>query len=167
MKGLVWKPVFGPWWASRAPSERWLIAGATLCLGLMLYAWLLLSSTQARQRLLPAVTELRADAVRQDQQAQEILRLRAAPPATPATADLRQLVQHQVDAGGLGRSLASIERVDADHVKLVFGNVAFADWLTWADKIRAQQLRFATVRIESQGTPGQVSASATIERSSR
>ncbi len=167
MKELAWKHIVGSWWASRSPSERWLIAAAALVLGLTLYVWFLLSTIHARQRLLPAVTALRAQASDQNRQVAEIMRLRAAPPPVKATADLRQLLQRQVDASGLSRSLVSIERVDAHHVKLVFGNVVFAEWLAWADSVRAQHLRFATVRIESQATPGQVSASVTVERPSR
>lgn len=154
-------------WASRSPQERWLIAVVALCLGLVLYAWLLQATTQARRRLLPAVAQLRTEAVRQGEQADEIVRLRATPPPPPSRTDLRQLVQRQVDSSGLTRTLVSIELVDAHHVKLVFGSVAFAEWLTWADTLRAEQLRFAAVRIESQSTPGQVSVTATLERPGR
>lgn len=167
MKKLTWKPVLGAWWASRSPSERQLMVAVALCLGLLMYGWLLLSTTQARAKLLPAVVRLQAQAGRQDRQAAEITRLRAAPASASTTADLRQLVQRQVGASGLGQSLASMEQMDADHVKLVFGHVAFARWLAWADDMRTQHLRFSRVRIESQDTPGQVSVSATVERSHR
>jgi len=72
-----------------------------------------------------------------------------------------------VDAGGLTRSLVSIELVDSHHVKLAFASVTFADWLALADAMRAQQLRFAAVRIESRSAPGQVSVAATVERPGR
>ncbi len=161
------KRALSQWWASRSPQEHWLIAVVALCLGLALYAWLLQATTHARRRLVPAVTELQAQAIRQGEQADEIMRLRATPTSPPSTADLRQLVQRQVDASGLNRSLVSIERVDAQQVKLVFSSVTFVDWLTWADVMQAQHLRFAVVRIESQSTPGQVGVTATIERPSR
>lgn len=152
-------------WAARSRQERRLITVVALCLGLVLYAWLLQTATRARLRLLPAVAQLRAEAIRQDAQADEIVRLRALPPPSRSTTDLRQLVQRRVDASGLTRSLASIELVDARHVKLVFAGVAFADWLAWADGMRAQQLRFSAVRIESGAAPGQVGVTATLERS--
>ena len=60
-----------------------------------------------------------------------------------------------------------MELVDARHVKLVFGNVGFADWLSWADAMQAQHLRFAAVRVEAQSAPGQVSVTATLERPGR
>ncbi|HEY9512384.1 MAG TPA: type II secretion system protein GspM [Rhodanobacter sp.] len=158
------KHVLGQWWMSRSPQERWVIAAASLCLGLALYAWMLQATTHARQRLLPAVAELRAAAIRQGEQADEIMRLRATPAPPPSTTDLRQLVQRQVDASGLTGSLVSVELVDAHQVKVVFGSVAFAAWLTWADTMQAQHLRFAAVRLEAQPAPGQVSVTATLDR---
>lgn len=158
---------FNQWWLSRSPQERSVIVVAALCIGLALYIWLLQATTHARQRLLPAVAQLRAQATRQGEQADEITRLRAMPTTPSSSTELRQLVQRQVDANGLTKSLVSIELVDTHHVKLVFGSVTFADWLTWADTMQAQQLRFAAVRLEAQSTPGQVSVTATLERPSR
>jgi type II secretory pathway component PulM len=158
----------GQRWAARSARERRVIVAVTCALTLVLYAWLLRSTTQARQQLLPAVTELQAQALRQGAQADEIVRLRALPPPPPASGtDLRPLVQRQVDAAGLGRALVSMELVDARHVKLVFGNVGFADWLAWADAMQARHLRFAAVRVEAQSAPGQVSVTATLERPGR
>lgn len=161
------KHALDQWWTARSPQERWVIAAAALCLGLALYVWFLRSTTHARARLLPAVTALRADALRQGEQADEILRLRAIPPPPSSTADLRQLVQRQVDASGLTRSLVSIEQLDTRHVKVVFGSVTFTDWLAWADTIQAQHVRFAAARVEAQPAPGQVSVTATLERPGR
>ena len=144
-----------------------MIAAATLGLGLVFYAWLLQDTVQARRQLIPAVGQLRAQAVRQGAQADEIARLRTMPAPPPSATDLRQLVQRQLDASGLARSLVSMELVDAHQVKLVFGSVAFADWLAWADAMQAQQLRLAAVRIEAQPVDGQVSVTATLERPGR
>lgn len=155
------------WWRSRSPAERRLIVAVALGAGLALHGWLLLSTVRARRQLIPAVVELQAQALRQNAQTDEIVKLRALPPPSASATDLRQLVQHQLDADGLGRSLVSNELVDAQHVKLVFGSVAFADWLAWADRMQAQHLRFAAVRIEAQPTRGQVSVTATLERPGR
>lgn len=144
-----------------------MIAAATFGLGLVFYAWLLQDTVQARRQLIPAVGQLRAQAVRQGTQADEIARLRTMPASPPSATDLRQLVQRQLDASGLARSLVSMELVDAHQVKLVFGSVAFADWLAWADAMQAQQLRLAAVRIEAQPVDGQVSVTATLERPGR
>lgn len=161
------KPALRQWWASRAPQERRVIAVAMLGLGLVFYAWLLQDTVQARRQLIPAVDQLRAQAVRQSAQADEIVRLRAMPAPPPSATDLRQLVQRQLDASGLARALVSMEQVDARQVKLVFGSVAFADWLAWADAMQAQHLRLAAVRIEAQPVDGQVSVTATLERPGR
>lgn len=161
------KSALRQWWMSRAPQERRVIAAATLGLGLVFYAWLLQDTVQARRQLMPAVGQLRAQAVRQGVQADEIVRLRTMPASPPSATDLRQLVQRQLDASGLARSLVSMELVDAHQVKLVFGSVAFADWLAWADAMQAQQLRLAAVRIEAQPVDGQVSVTATLERPGR
>lgn len=160
-------PVLPGWWQARSAAERRVLVVVAVCLALVLYAWLLRTTTQARQRLVPAVAQLRVDAQRQGEQADAILRLRALPAMPQSKTELRELVQRQVDAGGLRQSLVSIERVDAQQVKLVFGSVAFTDWLAWADSMRVQHLRFVTVRIEAQATPGQVSVSTTLERPSR
>ena len=154
-------------WASRSLQERRVIAAVAIVFAIALYVWLLQATTQARQRLLPAVAQLRAQAIVQGAQADEIMRLRAMSTPAPSSTDLRQLVQHQVDSSGLTRSLVSIELVGSSQVKLVFGRVVFADWLAWADSVRAQHLRFVTVRIESQSVPGQASVSATLEQPTR
>ena len=158
------KHALGQRWAARSAQERRVIAAVACVLGLVLYVWLLRSTTQARQQLLPAVAALQAQAIRQGAQADEIVRLRALPLPSASSTDLRPLVQRQVDAAGLGRALVSMELVDARHVKLVFGNVGFADWLAWADAMQAQHLRFAAVRVVAQSAPGQVSVTATLER---
>ena len=161
------KHALGQRWAARSAQERRVIAAVACALGVVLSVWLLRSTTQARQQLLPAVAELQAQAIRQGAQADEIVRLRALPLPPTSSTDLRPLVQRQVDAAGLDRSLVSMELVDARHVKLVFGNVGFADWLSWADAMQAQHLRFAAVRVEAQSAPGQVSVTATLERPGR
>lgn len=161
------KKLLTQWWMSRSPQERRMLAVAVLCLTVVLYAWFLQTTTHARQRLLPAVTRLQAQTILQSKQVDEIKRLRAMPAASASTTDLRALVQRQAEASGLTKSLVSVELLDAHHVKLVFGSVAFADWLTWADIMQAQHLRFAAVRIETQSVPGQVSVTATLERPGR
>ncbi len=158
------KHALSQWWSSRSGQERWIIAAAALVLGLVLYILLLQTTIRARQKLLPAVVQLRADATRQGEQADEIMRLRAAPKPPQSKTDLRDLVQRQVDSSRLTGSLVSIEMVGAHQVKVVFGSVAFADWLAWADTMQAQHLRFAAVRAEAQPAPGQVSVTATIDR---
>ena len=53
---------------------------------------------------------------------------------------------------------------DADQVQVVFGSVAFADWLTWVASLQGQNIRVDTGRIEALSTPGLVSVTATFVR---
>jgi len=151
-------------WESRAPRERAIIAALAVMLGAVLYVWLVQSAGQARMQLRTGVTTLRAQAARLEQQAAELDRLRATP-ATPASqTDLRTLVQAQAGAAGLSRALVKIDASDADQVVVVFGAVAFADWLNWVASLKSQQVRLDTCRIEALSTPGMVSVTATLLR---
>jgi general secretion pathway protein M len=57
-----------------------------------------------------------------------------------------------------------VDAPDADQVVVVFGAVAFADWLNWIDALKAQQVRLDTCRIEALSTPGLVGITATLVR---
>jgi general secretion pathway protein M len=151
-------------WESRAPRERAIIAVLAVMLGAALYVWLVQSAGQARAQLRTGVTTLRAQAARLEQQAAEIERLRAAPAISASQTDLRTLVQAQADAAGLSRALARIDAPDADHVVVVFGAVAFADWLNWIAGLKSQQVRLDACRIQALSTPGLVSVTATLVR---
>ncbi|HZM48080.1 MAG TPA: type II secretion system protein M [Burkholderiales bacterium] len=151
-------------WESRSPRERAVAAVLAVVVGAVLYSWLLLSADRARSRLDTAVTALRAQAARLEQHAAEYERLRARPPATVSTTDLRALVEAQAGAAGLSRALARIDAPDAGQVQVVLGAVAFTDWLDWVAALRSQQVRLAACRIEALSTPGMVSVTATLVR---
>ena len=151
-------------WESRAPRERAIIAALAALLGVILYVWLVQAAGQARMRLRASVTTLQAQAARLDQQALEYGRLRMAPTVTASPTDLRTLVQARVDDAGLARALVRIDATDADQVVVVFGAVAFADWLNWIAGLKSQQVRLDTCRIEVLSTPGLVSVTATLAR---
>ena len=154
-------------WESRAPRERAIIAALAAMLGAALYVWLAQSAGQARVQLHTSVTTLRAQAVRLDQQGIEYDRLRAAPAATVSPTDLRTLVQAQAGAAGLSRALVRIDAPDADRVVVVFGAVAFADWLSWIAGLKSQHVRLDACRIEALSAPGLVSVTATLVRAKR
>jgi general secretion pathway protein M len=151
-------------WESRSPRERVIIATLAVLLGLALYAWLMQAAGRARAQLHMNVTALRTQAARLDQQALEHARLRAAPAATASSTDLRKLVQSRIDAAGLSRALVRMDAPDADQVVVVFGAVAFADWLDWIAGLQLQQVRLDTCRIEALAAPGMVSVTATLAR---
>ena len=151
-------------WESRSPRERAIIAALAVMLGVSLYVWLVQSAGQARVQLHTSVTKLRAQAARLEQQAAEFERLRAAPALSASPTDLRTLVQAQAGAAGLSRALVKIDAPDANQGGVVFGAVAFADWLNWVASLKAQQVRLDTCRIEALSTPGMVSVTATLLR---
>jgi len=151
-------------WESRAPRERAIIAALAVMLGVVLYIWLVHSAGQARVHLRTGVMTLRAQAVRLDQQAVEVERLRAAPAISVSQTDLRTLVQARAVAAGLSRALVKIDAPDANQVVVVFGAVAFADWLNWIAGLKSQQVRLDACRIEALSTPGLVSVTATLVR---
>lgn len=151
-------------WESRAPRERAIIAALAVMLGAALYVWFVQSAGQARAQLRTSVTTLRAQAARLEQQAAELERLRAAPAVSASKTDLRTLVQAQAGAAGLSRALVRIDAPNADQVVVVFGAVAFADWLNWIAGLKSQHVRLDACRIEALSTPGLVSLTATLVR---
>ncbi len=151
-------------WESRAPRERAILAALAVMLGAALYVWLVQSAGQARVKLHASVTTLRAQAAGLDQQALEYGSLRAAPALTASPTDLRTLVQAQAGAAGLSHALVRIDAPDADQVVVVFGAVAFADWLSWIAGLKSQHVRLDACRIEALSTPGLVSVTATLVR---
>jgi len=151
-------------WESRAPRERTVIAILTVVLGTALYLWLVQSADRARERLRTSVTTLRAQTVHLEQQAAEYERLRAMPAPSASQIDLRTLVQAQAGAAGLSRALVKIDAPDANQVQVVFGAIAFADWLAWTSSLQSQQVRLDTCRIEALTAPGLVSVAATLVR---
>ena len=154
-------------WESRAPRERAIIAALAAMLGTVLYVWLVQSAGHAREQLRAGVTTLRTQAVRLEQQAAELERLRAAPAISASQTDLRTMVQAQAGAAGLARALVRIDAPDADQVVVVFGAVAFADWLDWIAGLKSQHVRIDACRIEALSTPGLVSVTATLVRAKR
>lgn len=151
-------------WESRAPRERKIIAVMGAVLVVALYVWVVQSAGQARLRLRASVMTLQDQAARVDQQAAELGRLRSAPALSASQTNLRTLVQDHADAAGLSRALVSIDAPNPDQVVMVFGAVAFADWLKWIDGLKSQHVRIEACRVEALSTPGLVSVTATLVR---
>jgi len=151
-------------WESRAPRERTVIAILAALLGIALYWWLVQSGGDTRTKLRASVTKLHAQATRLEQQAVELERLRAAPVTPASQSDLRTLVEAQAGAAGISQALVKIDTRDANQVVVVFGAVAFADWLNWIASLKAQQVRLDTCKIEALSTPGMIGVTATLLR---
>ena len=152
------------WWQSRSPRHRVAITLLAAVVGAALSVWLMQSANRARTHLGASVSVLRAQALRLDLDAAELARARAArlPPASQT--DLRTQVQAQVATSGLAGALVRIDAVAADHVQVVFGSVAFADWLEWVAALQAQHIRLDAGRIEALSTPGLVGITASFTR---
>ena len=154
-------------WQSRAPRERMVVAILAAIIVGLLYVSLLVSASRARPQLRGSDLALRADAARLGQQAGEIERLRAVPPPAASQTDLRTLVQAQAGSAGLASALVRIDAPDPNRVQVVFGAVAFPDWLYWVATLGSQNIRLETCRIEALSKPGLVSVTATFVRASR
>ena len=151
-------------WESRSPRDRLVIAILVAVVGAALYLWLLQSAYRARTQLGTSVTLLRAQATRLNLDATELERVRAIPAPPASQTDLRTLVQARVEAAGLARALVRIDAPDPNQVQLVFGAVAFAEWLAWVASLQGEHIRLDTGRIEALSTPGMVGVTATFTR---
>ncbi len=151
-------------WESRSPRDRLIITALAAIVCILLYLSLVQSAYRARKQLGSSVSVLRAQALRLDADANELARARAAPALPAQQTDLRTQVQAQAGAAGLAHALLRIDAQNADQVQVVFGSVAFADWLAWVATLQTQRIRLDTGRIEALSTPGLVSITATLTR---
>ena len=151
-------------WVSRSPRDRVVIAILAAVVGAALYFWLAQSAYRARTQLGASLTALRAQATRLNLDAIELERVRAVPAPPASQTDLRTLVQARAESAGLARALLRIDAPDANQVQVVFGAVAFPEWLAWVASLQAQHIRLDTGRIEALSTPGTVGVTATFTR---
>ena len=151
-------------WASRTPAARIAVTVTSVLVVTALLAWTTYSIDKARTRLHAAVTTLPAQARQVDTQADEIERLRGNPAAQASQTDLRTHIQNQVNAAGLTRALGRVDATDADQVQVVFGSIAYAEWLAWIERLQMQQIHLDTCRIEALATRGMVNVTATLVR---
>lgn len=158
------KARFLKFWESRSPRDRVIIAILAAVIAAVLYLWLAQSAYRARAQLDVSVITLRAQAARLNLDATELERVRAIPAPAAAQTDLRTLVQARAAAAGLARALLRIDAPDAHQVQVVFGAVAFAEWLAWAASLQGEHIRLDTARIEALSTPGMVGVTATFAR---
>ena len=146
-------------WLRSAPGARYLMFGLA-GLALVAYAWFAWSAHQARASLDARVAVLRQQARVLDGQAAEIARLRQARPAVTPAADLRAVTQSLAQAAGISGALVRIDVLDESRVQVIFGTVAFADWLAWVAALEARHLWVESCRIETAPGPGLVSVTA-------
>lgn len=156
---------FLAFWQGCSGGERWLLGLIAVAVTTGFCVWLIFTVDRSRLQLRTfKVPGLQERARILDRQAVEYERLRAVPTITMSPTDLRVLVQTQAAAAGLSKALLSTEAADANQVKVVFGSIAFADWLNWVVNLEAQKVRVESCRIESLATAGLVSVTATLSR---
>lgn len=153
-------------WESRAPRERAVMVVLAVVTVSALYVWFAQSAGQSREQLRATVKMLRTQAGQVDRQAVEFGRLRAAPALSASQTSLQSLLQDQIGASYLSHALVSLDVRNADQVVIVFGALAFADWLKWLVALKSQHVRVDACRIEALSTPGLVSVTATLVRAS-
>ena len=154
-------------WEARSPRERAIVAVVAALLGALVYCLLVYSMTRSRPQLRASVLALRSDAALLDRQASEIERLRTMPAPVASQTDLRTLIQAQAGSAGLASALVRIEAPEANRVQVVFGAIAFPDWLNWVVSLNSQHIRLDTCRIEALTKPGLVSITATFVRTQK
>jgi len=154
-------------WEARSPRDRAIVAALAVVLGALAYCLLVYSATRARPQLQSRVLALRSDAASLDRQAAEIEKLRVLPALAPSQTDLRTLIQAQAGSAGIGSALVRIDAQDANRVQVVFGAIAFANWLNWVVSLNSQHIRLDTCRIEAMSKPGLVSITATFVRAQK
>ncbi len=151
-------------WESRSPRDRVVIAILAAIVGAAVYFWLAQSAYRARTQLGASLTALHAQATRLNLDAIELERVRAVPAPATSQTDLRTLVQARAEAAGLARALLRIDAPDANQVQVVFGAVAFSEWLAWVASLQTEHIRLDTGRIEALSAPGMVGVTATFTR---
>ena len=151
-------------WLERAPHERVILAALTAIVAAVLYVMFLQVSSRERAKIGASVAQLRSQATTLEEQARELVQLRAVPAQSVPTQNLRTQVQARITDAGLARVLVSIDAPDPDRVKVVFGSLPFADWLAWVVSLQAQHIRLEDCRIEALTEPGLVAVTATFAR---
>ncbi len=151
-------------WLRRRPGASYLMFGLA-GLALVGYVWFAGSAHRARASLDARVAVLLKQARVLDGQAAEIGRLRQARPAGTPVTDLRAVAQSLAQAAGISGALVRIDVLDESRVQVIFGTVAFADWLAWVAALEARRMWVESCRIEAAPGAGLVSATAVFSLS--
>ncbi len=151
-------------WNSRSPWERTIILILAVAIGATAYLWLVQSGGRAQFKLTENVATLRVQASQLEQHSAELKHLRAKPLTATSQTDLHKLIQAQIGAARLSQALVKLNTTAADQVVVVFGAIAFTEWLNWVVSLESQQVRLDTCRIEAISVPGMVSVTATLMR---
>lgn len=151
-------------WRTRAPRERLVLGGGSALLVLALgyaYGWLPMQRDVAQLR--QALPQLRVQAQKLQQDAQEVARLKAQPAVTQEAGSLVGAIEQRALASGLRERIESITPQDASHVRVVLPQVTFDEWIGWLGELHTSHgVRVESTRIEATDDAGMVSVDAVL-----
>lgn len=147
------------WWNARSSSERRVLSAGGVIVVLVLFVtfvWLPLE--RARTRLAADLPALAASVTEMRAQAEQVKVLRAMPArAESSNVPLATLVANGTLAQGL--TDARVATLDAKHLKLTAGDVAWTRLLEWISTVQAAHgLTVDGATIEALPSPGRVRA---------
>lgn len=148
------------YWTARTEQERkYLIVGAGIVAGALVYALFIEPAWSGKQKLERELPQLRQDAAQLQAMAQEAAQLtgQAAPPFTPMTREAlaASLAARAIQPGSL--------TVAGESAKLQVSNVAFANLYAWLDAQRREsRIMVADATVTALPAAGQVDASITL-----
>lgn len=150
-------------WRERRPGERRAVTLAAGLLALFLVVtlgWLPLE--RSRARLAGEMPTLRASVSSLQRDADEVKRLRALPPAAPATG--APLASLATNSGGLAGTQMTV--IDARRVRLTGADVGFGALLEWLANAQATHgMRVESARLDALPAAGRVRAELVLARS--
>ena len=158
------KSVLSSFWQARNEREKKVLIFCTLLLLIgFFYAYLWLPGERAIASLQQNLPQLRANVVRMDAQANEIILLRKHLPVADKGADLK----NEIDASALHHNLHdSVSALNIDtsgKAHLTLDSIAFNTWINWLDALqRDNHLRLEATHIQALTTPGMVKVDATL-----
>ncbi|MBW8306993.1 MAG: type II secretion system protein M, partial [Thiobacillus sp.] len=110
-----------------------------------------------------ALPQLRVQAQKLQQDAQEVARLKAQPMVTQEAGSLMHAVEQRALVSGLRERIESITPQDASHVRVVLPQVTFDEWIGWLGELQTSHgVRVESASIEAADDAGTVSVDAVL-----
>jgi general secretion pathway protein M len=137
------------YWQARNPRERLILmaVGGLVLLGL-LYAYLWQPIADERDHLRKNLPQLQSASAQMQASADEAERLKTKVNAT-AGVNVMNSIETSATARNLRDKLSSVSAVDANHVRVVSGSIAFDDWLAWSKELQAQGIRIESAQVNT------------------
>lgn len=150
--------------ATRGARRAMLASALVVAVGL---GWLAWSAQQARARLGASVATLRQQALLMERDGAEVIRLRQVKGPGGTVADAAVEVRSLAQSAGIAGALVRVDVLDANRVQVIFGTVAFVDWLAWVAALEGRRFWLESCRVEAAPAGGMVSVTAILVRAGR